>query len=127
MDFVREKLKTLEKNDDANLSKHVFKGKFTHQQTLEMLLDFISVLVNIGNREIVLKNENIKILWNLFMKNSNLESDKQIFLKWVNKKHHCRHRNEKSFIILSEEERKFFFTEILCNPAYVDPYKTTMD
>lgn len=42
-----------------------------------------------------------------------------MFLKWINKPRTVQYNNAELFLF-SSEEKKFFFTKILCNPTYID-------
>jgi len=134
---VKQKLKTLEEKSKVpdNVDEFIFAGSYTHAKTLESLLEFIEYLVLQSQNDSTKPNEfvsigvaNIENLWSLFVSGPNFNSDQNMFLAWINKQRLQQVQSQqnnyyqlvtKEQNIFTEEEKKFLFTNILCNPADV--------
>lgn len=73
--------------------------------------------------------ENIKRLWNLFVKEPNFASDHAVFLDWIYKQRsysqiHIMNDQKRQFsyelFLFNDEEKRFLFTAFLCNPDEVN-------
>lgn len=69
-----------------------------------------------------LGTDNIDRLWLLFVQQPNFNSDQSLFLKWINKHREVAvsYHEKREIYLFNDQERKHFFTKILCNPTYVD-------
>ena len=122
-----------------NLDEHVFSGKYAHSHTLQSILDLLEFLIcqsqqesNKTGQRVALGIENIKQLWSLFVNEPNFQSDQSLFLDWVNKTRTAQQTQmqalyqqqpPREIYLFTEEEKKFLFTNILCNPQEVDAAK----
>ena len=122
-----------------NLDEHVFSGKYSHSHTLQRILDLLEFLICQSQQEsnktgqlVTLGIENIKQLWGLFVNEPNFQSDQSLFLNWVNKTRTMQQTQMQALYqqqqpieiyLFTEAEKKFLFTNILCNPQEVDAAK----
>lgn len=60
---------------------------------------------------------NIDSLWQIFVQQPNFSSDQNQFLKWINLYRENQYE-KREYFLFNDEERKYFFTKILCNPTY---------
>ncbi|CDW78729.1 UNKNOWN [Stylonychia lemnae] len=114
---VKEKLKTLQASKKIlpeDISTYIFVGKHAHDNILNQLLKFLESLIIESNLDVTIGPENINTLWEIFVQQPNFSSDQNLFLKWINLQ-----RQHDQFIF-NDEERKYLFTKILCNPTYVN-------
>jgi hypothetical protein len=78
-------------------------------------------LIEKSNHKVCLGNHNIDTLWRNFVQSPNIQAEQAIFLKWINKSRESQDYERKETYLFTDEERKYFFTKILCNPTYVNP------
>ena len=136
---VKQKCKQLYKLAGSvpdKIDEQVFCGRYPHGQTITATLEFIEFMIcqaqkiNIGDEMIVsLGIENIKRLWVQFVKEPNFQSDQALFLDWINKQRtyttfqYVEYQKKQityELTIFSEVEKRFLFTQFLCNPDEVD-------
>ena len=76
--IVREKTKTLNEKQklSEDVSKLVFLGRHTHENTIQKFLDFLEFLI-IGaqNEQVFLGTKNIDTLWRIFVQQPNFNLD----------------------------------------------------
>jgi len=122
-EVVKEKLKSnVEKKKKGaldDLPKQVFMGRYSHGQTLQKLLDFIEFIILGSNEKVQFGISNIETVWLQFIQQPNSTFDQSTFLKWINKSREIQYTKQE-LSLFTEEEKKFFFTKILCNPTYID-------
>ena len=87
MKIFVEKNKVPESVEDT-----IFIGQYSHNDTLNAVLDFIEYIVIESQNDGLKKNEvvsigieNIQKLWRLFVTEPNFNSDQNLFLNWINK------------------------------------------
>lgn len=89
------------------------------------MLDFLEFLIINSTQSVSLGTANIDILWQIFVLQPNFNSDQALFLKWINKPREQQYvRNE--VYLFTDEEKKYFFVRILCNPTYVNFQKISV-
>jgi hypothetical protein len=118
---VKKCVKELQNNGKGlpeNVGKHAFLSSYSHEQTLKTLLEFAAYIVIQGkSKEHTIGEAGIKLLWDIFVKNANFEIDQEIFLKWIYTD------SSQTNDVFSDDEKKFFFFQIWCNPEYIN-YQT---
>lgn len=118
---VKDKLKTVDKKKlNEDFSNTIFVGRHSHQVTINKTLDFLEFLIIQSSLSVSLGQKNIETLWNLFVQQPNFNADQTMFLKWINKQREIQYRGSHEYYIFTEDEKKFFFVKILCNPTYID-------
>lgn len=105
-----------------DVSNFIFTGKHTHEATLNCLLGFLEYLILSSETAVSLGTDNIDHLWKTFVQQPNFNSDQTLFLKWINKyrDYGATQYNRREIFLFNDQERKHFFTQILCNPTFVD-------
>ena len=83
-------------------------------------LNFLEFLIIQSDSNVKIGIKNIDTLWQYFVHQPNFSYEQNLFLKWIN--HHRENQYDKrnEYFLFDDEERKYFFTKILCNPTYVD-------
>jgi len=135
---VKEALKQLVrkgKSPPEKVESYVFAGRTEHQPTLEKLLEVLEFLVLNSNWAVSIKAENLDTLWKIFVLYPNFTSDQTLFLQFLNKKRQRQVRNYEAgayskshyqeVSLFTPPEQKHLFTQILCNPTFVDYSKLT--
>lgn len=121
---VREKVRSLteRKKLPEDVTNFTFVGKHSHDATLNQLLGFLEFIILSSEERVSLGTDSIDRLWQLFVQQPNFNSDQTLFLKWVNKYREVAvsYHEKKEIYLFNDQERKHFFTKILCNPTYVD-------
>jgi hypothetical protein len=82
-------------------------------------LEFL--IIGSGNK-VFFGIKNIEAMWRLFVQQPNFQQDQNTYLKWINKHREVTY-NKHELFLFSDEEKKYFFTKILCNKTYID-YRT---
>jgi hypothetical protein len=103
-----------------DLSNVTFAGKHSHELTLNLLLSFLEFLIEKSEHKVSLGNANIDTLWRNFVQQPNIHAEQSLFLKWINKTRESSDYDRKEIYLFTDDERKYFFTKILCNPTYVN-------
>jgi hypothetical protein len=135
IDEVREKSASMtQKNrtipDDA--SNFTFTGKTAHEVHLNSIFNFIEFIILQSNQKVNLGTANIDNLWFLFVQQPVLNQDQTLFLRWVNRNREVivvndQHQREvHETFLFNDEEKRHFFTRILCNSTYVDFQKISI-
>ena len=101
-----------------DVSGFTFIGKRTHETTLNHLLEFLEFLIIHSATQVSLGTQNIDKLWKIFVQQPNFTFEQNLFLKWVNQ-HRENQFDHKEYFLFTDEERKYFFTQILCSSTYV--------
>lgn len=115
-----------------DVSNFIFLGKNAHDAHLNSLFDFLEFIVLRSNETVSLGIDNIDKLWRLFVQQPVFNSDQSLFLKWVNKFREVYvtsikyEKESKEIFLFNDEERRNFFTKILCSPTYVDFQKISI-
>ena len=136
---VKEVLKQLVRQGKAlpeSVENHVFSGRMGHRVTLGKLLEILEFVILASDWEVAIKAENLETLWTTFVLRPNFTSDQAQFLSFINKKRTRTHRmppdaagyvarTTQEINLLTAEVQRHFFTQILCNPTFIDYQKLT--
>jgi hypothetical protein len=87
---------------------------------LNLLLQFLEFLIEKSDHKVSLGNDNIDTLWKYFVQSPNIQTDQTLFLKWINKTRETMDYDKKEIYLFTDDEKKYFFTKILCNPTYIN-------
>ena len=129
---VKEELKKLvrkAKLPPERPEAHVFVGRSSHESMLTTLLDLIEFLVLSSEWQVNIGAANLDTLWKQFVLAPNFTTDQNHFLTWVNKRRvrqplnpYSIHANRPAaeVHIFSPDEQKHLFTQIMCNPTFID-------
>lgn len=132
---VREKSRQMAEKKRSipdDVTNYIFLGKNAHDAHLNSLFSFLEFIVLRSNEGVSLGTENIDKLWRLFVQQPNFNSDQALFLKWINEVRTVQvsvggyQRENKEIFLFNDEERRHFFTKILCSPTYVDFQKISI-
>jgi len=136
---VKEVLKQLVRKNKPlpeKVENHVFVGRVGHHATLEKLLDILEFVVLTSEWVVTIKAPNLETLWTAFVLRPNFPPDQSLFLSFINKRRVRTHRmpadatgyvakTTQEVNLLTAEEQRHLFTQILCNPTFVDYQKLT--
>ena len=136
---VKEVLKQLVRKNKPlpeKVENHVFVGRVGHHATLEKLLDILEFVVLTSEWAVTIKAPNLETLWTAFVLRPNFPPDQSLFLSFINKRRVRTQRmpadatgyvakTTQEVNLLTAEEQRHLFTQILCNPTFVDYQKLT--
>lgn len=132
---VKEKTRQMTEKKRAipdDVSNYIFLGKNAHDAHLNSLFEFLEFIILRSNEAVNLGTDNIDKLWRLFVQQPVFNSDQSLFLKWVNKQREIdviskyEKGTSREIFLFNDEERRHFFTKILCSPTYVDFQKISI-
>ena len=96
-------------------------GRYSHYQNIEHRLLFIeNIALQLKKAEFSI--DHLKKLWNVLVKKSITDVEKNAFLSWIVKYKESNYGKGKTYII-NDNLMKAFFQEVLCNKDQMDGFK----
>lgn len=103
----------------SDFSSVVFAGKQSHEATINSQLNFLEFLIVRSNQSVTIGIENIEKLWQIYVHQPNFSFEQSLFLKWINQHRQNPYDKSEEYFLFDDEERKYFFIRILCNPTFI--------
>ena len=95
---------------------HKFIGHQTHERTVKTFLNQIKFLLQ--DQQTCIGETNLSLLWQIFVESPNFTREQDMFLQWINRsKADYAGTNKPYYEILTPQEKKFLFLQILCKSA----------